>query len=240
MILGIESSGTTGGVALLDATGPRATVMATSRALYSQRLLPSIDWALKRAGASLADVRGIAVALGPGSFTGVRVGLSTARGLALAHHLPIVGIPTLEALALRAAVAGLPPRICTVLDARQGLLYAALFEVGAPAPDAPCEVGALPTLQALRAPCACTRADVLGWIDKPTVFAGDAAVRFSGEWHAALGACFIRPPAHRVLPSAEEVALLGAARLAQGPTDDPAALEPIYLRRSYTEPRPRS
>jgi tRNA threonylcarbamoyladenosine biosynthesis protein TsaB len=240
MILGIESSGTTGGVALLDAAGLRATVMATSRALYSQRLLPSIDWALQRAQASLADVHGIAVALGPGSFTGVRVGLSTAKGLALAHRLPIVGIPTLEALAMRAAVAGLAPRICTVLDARQGLLYAALFEVGPPAPDAPSELGALPTLRPLRAACACTRTDVLSWIDQPTVFAGDAALRFRREWHEALGACFILPPAHRVLPSAEEVALLGAARLAQGPPDDLAALEPIYLRRSYTEPRPRS
>ncbi len=238
MILGIESSGMTGGVALLDENGLRASAMVTSRTLYSQRLLPSIEWVLQRAGATVADLRGVAVSLGPGSFTGLRVGLSTAKGLALAQQIPLVGISTLEALAVRAAVPWFPPRVCTVLDARQGLLYAALYSVsGSDDLRADETFGAAVSVQAIRPPQVCTRESVIEWIDEPTVFAGDAALRFRAEWKKELGGNFLLPPVHRALPSAEEIAFLGTQRLRRGEQDPLPSLEPFYLRRSYTEVR---
>ncbi len=237
MILGIESSGKTGGVAVIDENGVRATAMVTSTTLYSQRLLPAVDWALRRAGVHVQELRAIAVSLGPGSFTGLRIGLSTAKGLALAQRLPLVGVPTLEALALRAAVAPLPPRICTVMDARQGLLYAALYEVAPPQGSAASAWGTLPPLRPLREPCACTFDDLKEWVTEPTVFAGDAALHHREIWQSALGNNFVLAPVHRALPSAEEIALLGASRWARGAVDEPVQLEPLYLRTAYTQPR---
>ncbi|MGB9690775.1 MAG: tRNA (adenosine(37)-N6)-threonylcarbamoyltransferase complex dimerization subunit type 1 TsaB [Candidatus Sumerlaeaceae bacterium] len=238
MILGIESSGNTGGVALLDKNGLRGTAMVTSRMLYSQRLLPSIEWLLQRSGAHMSDVTGIAVSLGPGSFTGLRVGLSTAKGLAFAQKLPIVGVSTLEALALRAAVPWLACRVCTVLDARHDLLYAALYVVAnqALAESSP-ELGSAAAVQVLQPPQVSTPAMVAEWISEPTVFAGDAALERRSMWQSLLGPNFLLPPIHRVLPSAEEVAFLGAQRLVRGESDSLPALEPFYLRRSYTENR---
>lgn len=240
MILAIESSGKTGGVAVIDENGLRATAVFTSSSLSSQRLLPAVDWALTRAAIRLSDLRAIAVSLGPGSFTGLRVGLSTAKGLALAQRIPLVGIPTLEALALRAAVAGLPSRICTTLDARKGLLYAALYEVTPPEDVSASSWGRLPSLRPLREACECTFETLREWVTEPTVFAGDAAIHHREAWQSALRDNFVLAPIHRALPSAEEIALLGASRWARGAVDNPVQLEPVYLRTSYTQPRPTS
>ncbi|MCX7624696.1 MAG: tRNA (adenosine(37)-N6)-threonylcarbamoyltransferase complex dimerization subunit type 1 TsaB [Candidatus Sumerlaeaceae bacterium] len=237
MILGLESSGRTGGVALVDEQGVRVTAMVTSRALYSQRLLPSVDWALQRVGASPKDLKGIAVSLGPGSFTGLRVGLSTAKGLALAHNLPLVGVPTLEALALRAAVAGLPNRICTVIGDRFEQLYAALYEVRPPSASSTSSYGNCPEIVALKNPQACPWQTACEWVTLPTVFAGDAAVAFRDKWKEALGERFVLAPVARAVPSAEEIAMLGARRIERGERDSLATLEPLYVQESYAQKR---
>jgi len=235
VILGIESSGKTGGVCLLTEHGVRATVMTTSATLYSQRLLPYIDWVLQRVNAKVSDLKGIAVSLGPGSFTGLRLGLSSAKGLAVAHGLPVVGVRTMEALALRVAMAGLPPRICTVIDARNERLCAALFQVeAAPVADATA-FGVIPQLTYLRSPEVCSLESVCEWIEEPTVFAGDAALNYRTQWEQRLGKRFVLPPLNRILPSAEEVAVLGAVRIVRGESDSLAELEPFYLRVSYME-----
>lgn len=237
MILGLESSGRTGGVALVDEQGVRVTAMVTSRALYSQRLLPSVDWALERVGASVNDLKGIAVSLGPGSFTGLRVGLSTAKGLALARNLPVVGVPTLEALALRAAVAGLPNVICTVIGDRLEQLYAALFEIRPVSVRSAGSYGLVPDVVVMRNPQACGWEAVSKWITSPTVFAGEAALAFRDKWEGTLGERFVLPPVTRAVPSAEEIALLGAKRLEKGEADSLAALEPLYVQDSYAQKR---
>lgn len=237
MILGLESSGRTGGVALVDEQGVRVTAMVTSRALYSQRLLPSVDWALERVGASVKDLKGIAVSLGPGSFTGLRVGLSTAKGLALAHSVPLVGVPTLEALALRATVAGLPHVICTVIGDRLEQLYAALFEVRTAPVGSAGPYGSVPDIVVVQNPQACAWEAVCEWITSPTVFAGEAALAFRHKWEGALGERFVLPPVTRAVPSAEEIALLGARRLERGESDSLAALEPLYVQDGYAQKR---
>src|SRR5689334_18463142 len=98
------------------------------RGSHARTLLPLIDNALAAARCELSDLDLIAVSIGPGSFTGLRIGLSVAKGLALATGLPAVGVPTLEAYANCAgARSGL---LCPVLDARKGEVYGAAFQIG--------------------------------------------------------------------------------------------------------------
>ena len=94
---------------------------------HAEIILPLIDSVLQRVGIGLTDVTGIAVSIGPGSFTGVRIGLSTTKGLAYGTGIPAAGISTLEAIAARAGFEGFEGMVCSILDARKGEVYAAVF-----------------------------------------------------------------------------------------------------------------
>src|SRR5690606_569280 len=125
LTLGLETSTHSGGAALLGDAGLVGSVCFTTKQLYSQRLLPSIEWLFERTGLQISDVRTVGVAIGPGSFTGLRIGLSVAKALAYSSGAEIVGVGTMEALALRAA-SGRNALVCPLLDARQGQVYSAL------------------------------------------------------------------------------------------------------------------
>jgi tRNA threonylcarbamoyladenosine biosynthesis protein TsaB len=233
LILGIETSGTTGGAALLEGHRLLASLAFTSSTLYSQRLLPGIEWLLERAEVTTEQLAGIAVSRGPGSFTGLRIGLSAAKAIAYAVGIPIVGINTLEALALRGTCHGMP--VCPVLDARQGEVYAALFmpEPADPARDCRDGVLSMPALRRLRDDFAGKAEVVAQWADRPTVFLGEGAFRYRERLQAGAAGNFVLAPSIRNLPSAEEIAWLGGQRLGAGESDDLALLEPDYLRRGY-------
>ena len=125
LVLGIESSTTQGGVAIVGEDRVLCETILNVEVTHSERLLPAVDRALGEARISLEALGGIAVSIGPGSFTGLRIGLSTAKGLAYATGLPLVGVPTLEAMAWTLPAARW--QICPVLDARKQEVYAALF-----------------------------------------------------------------------------------------------------------------
>lgn len=242
LVLGIESSGNTGSVALLGPRGMLGCLTFTSPSLYSQRLMPSVDWLASRAGVAAGDITGVAVARGPGSFTGLRIGMSVAKAIAYAAGASIVGVSTLEAMALGAS-AGCPPGmpVCVLLDARQGQVYAGLYTVERRSAPRRVAGGSLqmppPVPVALRPEFAGPLDEVCGWITGPTMFAGEGALRLEAALRDALGDRFVLAPSAQLLPSAAEVAVLGALRLEDGGADDPALLVPEYLRRSYTEKR---
>jgi len=98
---------------------------SVAKSNHAEIILPLIDSVLQRAGMGLSDVTGLAVSVGPGSFTGVRIGLSTVKGLAYGTGMPAVGISTLQAIAGR--VAGFEGIVCPILDARKGEVYAAVY-----------------------------------------------------------------------------------------------------------------
>ena len=130
--------------------------------LHARDLLTSIEGLLGHAGIAASGLRGIGVAVGPGSFTGVRVGMATAKGLGFALDVPVEGLSTLEALALAAATGGARGgHICPVLDAGRGEIYAALFRVR--------PVG----VERLEADRAWKPADLAAAIPADTVLAGD-------------------------------------------------------------------
>jgi tRNA threonylcarbamoyladenosine biosynthesis protein TsaB len=183
-----------------------------------------VQHVLSRAGRTIDDVEGLAVSIGPGSFTGLRIGLAFAKGVALAGRVPVVGVPTLEALAC-VADAAWGETICAALDARKQEIYAALFRA---TPDGP---------RRLTDDLALSPAALAARLEAPCVCVGDAVEVYG----AVLGARAVLRPFATHHPRGGVVARLGAVRLAAGEASNPGTLEPVYVRPpDATPPRPAS
>ena len=172
-----------------------------------------VERVLGAAGLTIEDVEAVAVSIGPGSFTGLRIALALGKGIAFAGTLPLVGVPTLAALA---EVAGAAPgeTVCAALDARKREVYAALFEATDAAPRR-----VTPDL-ALRPEALAAR------LVPPCVVVGDA-----GEVYGdVLGARATLRPFTTHHPRGGVIARLGFERLAAGEAANPGTLEPVYVR----------
>jgi len=213
-VLAVETSTLAGGVALLDGDVLVGQYLLDVRLTHSERLMVAVDRLLGDAGWTVHDLGGLAVGVGPGSFTGLRVGLSAVKGLAVALGIPVAAVPTLDAMAASLPFAALP--VCPVLDARKGEVYASLYRWDGVAMRREWEYQALaPETLAAR-------------LGEPVIVLGDGAPAIRSP-HARLA-----PPSHRA-PSPVWVALLGAERLLAGDTVAAADLVPIYLRPSQAE-----
>lgn len=127
ILLALDTTTASGSVALLENTRLLAEVNSLSGTSHSARLLRSVDELLKLQSLTVREVEAFAVAAGPGSFTGIRIGLSTVKALALASGRPIAPVSTLEALALK--LRDSPARlVCPIMDAKKGEIFAGLFE----------------------------------------------------------------------------------------------------------------
>src|SRR5438445_13754354 len=124
-VLAVETSTLAGGAALLDGEVVVGEYALDVGATHSERLMGAIDRLLTDAGWTVRDLEGLAVSVGPGSFTGLRIGLSTVKGLALALGLPIAAVPTLDAMAAMLPFAAWP--VVPVLDARKREVYASRY-----------------------------------------------------------------------------------------------------------------
>lgn len=126
-VLAIDTSTLLGGVAVVDdLEGMVIEVRLNVKSTHSERLMTTIDYALTQSGYTISDMDFFAAAIGPGSFTGLRIGLSTIKGFLYATGKPVVSVPTLETLARNFPFCRYP--VCTMLDARKQEVYAALFE----------------------------------------------------------------------------------------------------------------
>lgn len=174
-----------------------------------------IDAALAQAGVAIGALDGVAVSIGPGSFTGLRIGLGLAKGLCFARGLPLVAVPTLEALA-HVANAPVGATVCAALDARRRECWAALFRVGADGAMVRLadDFTAAPDALAARLP-------------DGAIVVGDAGAAYAEVLGARAAAVL---PAEASEPSGGVVARLGARRLARGEQADPGTLEPTYVR----------
>lgn len=221
-VLGIETSTLTGSVALLDDDVVVAEHTLHVATTHSERLLASIHRLLEESGFTLNSLDGLAVSAGPGSFTGLRIGLATAKGLAFATGHPLVGVPTLDALAWGVPFASYP--VCPLLDAKKGEVYSALYRHRQGTFERLTEYRVLSPQHLLRE---------LG--EGPICFLGDGVSAYRHRIVETIGdrAYFVPPP--RRYPSAACVAELGARRLAAGDGADPAGVVPIYVRPSEAE-----
>ena len=214
LVMGIETSTMQGGVALLSGQGVISEYTLNVKATYSERLLPLIDRALQDAGITLGQVEGLAVAVGPGSFTGLRIGLSTAKGLVVVGGQPLVGVSTLEAMAWTLPFCAHP--VCPILDARKGEIYCALFRYEGD------------RLIRLMDDTATAPDRLLSRIQQPTVFLGDGLVAYESLVQSQLKELALFPPLAGRGGRAAAVAELGRRRLLRGDRDDLVQLAPQY------------
>jgi tRNA threonylcarbamoyladenosine biosynthesis protein TsaB len=213
MLLGIETAAGLVGVALADADGPLAATWLRSDRRHAETLAPAIEHVLAQAGVPLAQVETIAVDVGPGLFTGLRVGVATAQGLAEGLGVGVVEVTSVDVLATDAYDGGFQGPVASVVDARRGEVFAARY-VG---PGAQTEAPSRYSPAAL--------AEKLAEVPE-TLLVGTGAHRY-GEVFAAAGLRVgaIREPSPRALVS------IAARRLVAGATAvPPVAVRPVYLR----------
>jgi tRNA threonylcarbamoyladenosine biosynthesis protein TsaB len=213
-VLAVETSSLAGGVALLDDERLIAEYLLDVSVTHSERLMAAVDHVLADAQWTPRFLDGLAVAVGPGSFTGLRIAVSTVKGLALALGVPIAAVPTLDAMAAALPWAALP--VCPVLDARKGEVYASLYRWDGAIMRREWDYLALdPAALAER-------------LTEPVIVTGDCV--------AAIHSPHARPlPPPRRLPSPACVGALGLERLRRGDTVAAAALAPLYLRPAEAE-----
>ncbi|MEE8229409.1 MAG: tRNA (adenosine(37)-N6)-threonylcarbamoyltransferase complex dimerization subunit type 1 TsaB [candidate division NC10 bacterium] len=220
IVLGIESASPQGGVALVGDEGVIAEYALNVEATYTERLMPTVDRVLQDARVTFPEVEGLAISIGPGSFTGLRIGLSTVKGLALATGKPVVGVSTLQALAWSLPYCRYP--VCPILDARKKEVYCALFEYRGV------------ELVCLMEESVLAPEDLVQRISQPTCFIGDGWRVYAAFLREALGGLAIPPPTSRGASPAA-VADLGRRRLLQGEKDPVEELVPRYIRLSEAE-----
>jgi tRNA threonylcarbamoyladenosine biosynthesis protein TsaB len=213
-LLAIETSTLAGGVALLDDDRVVGEYLLDVRVTHSERIMAAIDRVLTDAGVGIDEIDALAVAIGPGSFTGLRIGLGTVKGLALGRDLAVAAVPTLDAMAAGLPFAAMP--VCPVVDARRDEVYACRYRWDGSAMRREWDYLALPP------------AELAARLDEPVILVGDAVRSIVSPFAR------IAPVAQR-LPSPACVGQLGLERLARGQRADVAALAPLYLRPSQAE-----
>jgi tRNA threonylcarbamoyladenosine biosynthesis protein TsaB len=221
LLLAVETATAVTSAALLRDGELVAEEIAPEGRPAAETLLPAIERLLAGAGIGLPEVAAFAVSIGPGSFTGLRIGLATVKGLVFGVDRPVVPVSTLAALARRAPP-GLGPAVA-VLDARRGEVYAAAYADGAhePDPDLPEGVYTAGGLAA-RLPEHCRM------VGEGVAVCAEAVLSVRGD-----GSLLVPPPAGD--PRASEVGALGVRLLARGASWDAESLVPRYVRRAEAE-----
>jgi tRNA threonylcarbamoyladenosine biosynthesis protein TsaB len=224
-VLGIETATTVCAAALVREGRVVAESLLDAGRVHAEKLMGQIAAVLGPDG--VESLGGVAVSIGPGSFTGLRIGVSVAKGIAFARNIPLVGVPTLEALALHAGEAGhleAGSRLLAALDARRDEVYCQLFDMTGSGP--------VPLWEARDMPLAALMEEMHG---PATAVTGEGAAKVLA-WPGA-------PPALRLVPddalrcSAGTVARLGEKLLLAGKTDDPSSLEPRYIKEFFFKTR---
>lgn len=188
---------------------------------HSRRLLSAIDHLIREVGVDKGTIDGIAVSLGPGSFTGLRIGMATAKGLAAASGKPLLGVSTLDALAGQCVTSTL---ICTLLDARKKEVYAAFHRCNSEGIAE--RVGEMQVLAPEK---------LVDLINEPVLMIGDGVATYGELFRRLLDDKVIFAPAHLHAPSAAALGMIGGEMLARGELLDIGEAVPVYIRSSDAE-----
>jgi len=226
LLLAIDTTTNVCSVALGDSDKLWAEIVLNTKKTHSQRLMPAIRTLLRDAGVDKSQVEGIAVALGPGSFTGIRIGLATAQGLSQGLDIPVTGVMTLDALAEGCGF--FPNLICPLLDAGREQVYTGFYRGGAGGP----------TL--LESPVALTLDELIVRIksfEEEAIFTGDALETFREKLRAALGEKYTEMPFSSRLNRAALVLQKGLKNWEKNGPVSIYALKPLYIRLPEAERR---
>lgn len=223
-ILAIDSSGMTASAAVLEDGLLRAEYTVNYKKTHSQTLLPMIQEIVRMTELDLNSLDAIAVAGGPGSFTGLRIGSATAKGLGLALDKPLISVPTVDALAYN--FCGTKGLICPMMDARRSQVYTGLYRFR----GEEFQVVLPQRAEALEEMTAC-----LNEMGEPVILLGDGASAYEEKLKELLQVPWILAPAHLNRQRAGAVAALGAKYFAEGRTETAWEHKPEYLRLSQAE-----
>lgn len=237
-ILGIDTSGLVASVALVEDDVLRAEFTTNDKKTHSQTLLPMLEQIRGMIGLELDSVDAIAIAAGPGSFTGLRIGSATAKGLGLALGKPLVEVPTLEGLAYN--LWGTDKLVCPMMDARRNQVYTGLYEFVHQENMGSGDVSDRPgyELRVLTEQCA---VEVSAMVEKcnrlgrEVVFLGDGVPVYLERIREGIRVPYSLAPAHQNRQRAGSVAALGAVYAARGKVVEASDHQPIYLRKSQAE-----
>lgn len=226
LLLAIDTTTNVCSVALGKEDKLWAEITLNTKKTHSQRLMPAVKSLLRDAGVDKKQLEGLAVAIGPGSFTGIRIGMATVQGLALGLNIPVIGVMTLDALAEGCSF--FPELICPLLDARREQVYTCFYRGGAEGPVA------------LEPPAALTLDELIARVkgfEEKVLFTGDALETFRNKLLKALGNRYMEMP----FPSRlNRAALVLQKGLKSWEKDGPIpvyALKPYYIRLPEAERR---
>ena len=223
-ILAIDSSGLVATVAIVEDNNLVAEYTIHHKKTHSQTLMPMLEEVKNMVELDLNTIDAIAVAAGPGSFTGLRIGSATAKGLGLTLQKPLIHVPTVDALAYN--LVGHRDMVCPLMDARRNQTYTGLYAFDGNEMQVICEQ------------CAVGIEEIIEKVNeqnRPVVFLGDGVPVFTSfiEEHCKVPYTFA--PAHMSKQRAGAVAVLGMKMFADGKSESAAAHRPDYLRLSQAE-----
>lgn len=223
-ILALDSSGLVATVAVIEDENMMAEYTVNYKKTHSQTLLPMLDEIVKMTELDLGTIDAIAVAGGPGSFTGLRIGSATAKGIGLALGKPLIHVPTLDALAYN--LYGTDKVICPIMDARRNQVYTGIYEFSNDA------------FRVMVKQKAVSIDDIVGALNKigrEVIFLGDGVPVYRKRIAEIAEIPYSFAPAHLSRQRAGAVGVLGGEYFRQGKTETAADHQPDYLRLSQAE-----
>lgn len=232
-ILALDSSGMVASVALLTEEALIGEYTINYKKTHSQTLLPMLEEVKQMTELDLGEIDAIAVAAGPGSFTGLRIGSATAKGLGLALNKPLISVPTLEGLAYQ--YYGSDTYICPIMDARRNQVYTGVYRFVKS--ESVGETSYI--MEHVLEQCAMDMKELIAWlnehVDGTVTFLGDGVPVYAKQIADLLDKPYTFAPQHRNRQSAAALGALAVEYYKQGKTESAAEHEPDYLRVSQAE-----
>lgn len=223
-ILALDSSGLVASVAIMEEEQTIAEYTVNYKKTHSQTLLPMLDEIVKMTEMDLNTIDAIAIAGGPGSFTGLRIGSATAKGLGLALGKPLIHVPTLEGLACN--LYGYSSLICPIMDARRNQVYTGVYRLSE---------GEFQVVKEQTAIDVAVLAEQLNALGEAVTFLGDGVPVYREQLEEKLTVPFTFAPANMNRQRAASVGLRGFRYYREGRIETAAEHQPDYLRVSQAE-----
>jgi len=219
LIIGLDTTSQSGSVSLINENKILGECLFNVGPRHSENVVSSLEWLLDTLNVEKNDIEAVAVSIGPGSFTSVRVGVTIAKSLAYSMKIKIVGISSLEVLAMN--IPRTEKSICTLLDAKRDEVYSAVYKYSND------------VLTIKRDEKVESIESLLSDINEPTVFVGDGSVIYKEELLSSNNALMVSDNFNIIRSS--NCALLGSVKLRDGYSDDVMGLVPNYLRKTDVE-----
>ena len=221
-ILAIDTASKSCGVAIADDDIVIAEISVCIKQTHSKHLMSMVDAALGFADLSVSDIDGFAVTTGPGSFTGIRIGLSAVKGLALVSKKKVAAVSSLDAIAFQFASS--QKTVCSILDARRGEVYYCFYRFGK---DGILEKKTVESVGSIE--------KAVSDISEPCIFAGDGVFSYKKELIDLKGGYALFPHSYKYAVSSSVAALLGIDMFKNGCVLDASSVVPLYIRKSDAE-----